>query len=54
MHNAAVARQQQADYVREVAGKTTPSDQIAQARALFDDGVISQSEYDALKTKALV
>lgn len=54
MHNAAVARQQQDAYVREVAGKTTPSDQIAQARALFDAGVISQSEYDALKTKALV
>jgi hypothetical protein len=54
MHNAAVARQQQDAYVREVAGKTTPSDQIAQARALFDAGVISQSEYDALKTKALL
>ena len=54
MHNAAVARQQQDAYVREVAGKTTPSDQIAQGRALFDAGVISQSEYDALKTKALV
>jgi hypothetical protein len=54
MHNAAVARQQQDAYAREVAGKTTPSDQIAQARALFDAGVISQSEYDALKTKALV
>lgn len=54
MRNAAVARQQQDAYVREVAGKTTPSDQIAQARALFDAGVISQSEYDALKTKALV
>jgi hypothetical protein len=54
MHNAAVARQQQDAYVREVAGKTTPSDQIGQARALFDAGVISQSEYDALKTKALI
>jgi hypothetical protein len=43
-HNAAVARQQQDAYVREVAGKTTSSDQIAQARALFDAGVISQSQ----------
>jgi hypothetical protein len=31
-----------------------PSDQIVQARALFDAGVISQPEYDALKSKALV
>jgi type VI protein secretion system component VasK len=51
----AVARQTAQDaHIREVAGHQTPSDQIAQARALFDAGVISQSEYDALKTKALV
>jgi hypothetical protein len=51
----AVARQSaQEAYIRDVAGHTTPSDQIAQARALFDAGAISQSEYDALKTKALV
>ena len=41
-------------HIREVAGRTTPSDEIAQARALLDAGAISQSEYDALKTKALV
>jgi hypothetical protein len=51
---AAMQRQRQDDYIREVAGKTSPTDQITQARALFDAGVISQSEYDALKTKALV
>jgi hypothetical protein len=51
---AEAARQQQDAYIRQTAGQTTPSDQIAQARALFDAGVISQSEYDALKTKALV
>jgi hypothetical protein len=49
-----VARQQQDAYIREVAGQTTPADQIAQARAMLDAGAISQSEYDALKTKALV
>ena len=54
MRSASIQRQNQDAYIREVAGKTTPSDQIAQARALFDAGVISQSEYDALKTKALV
>jgi hypothetical protein len=51
---AAMQRQQQDAYIREVAGQTTPTDQIAQARAMFDAGAISQSEYDALKTKALV
>jgi hypothetical protein len=54
MRAAAMQRQQQDAYIREVAGQTSPTDQISQARALFDAGVISQSEYDALKTKALV
>ena len=51
---AVVQREAQDAYIREVAGHTSPTDQIAQARALFDAHVISQSEYDALKTKALV
>jgi hypothetical protein len=54
MRAAAMHRQQQDAYIRETAGQTTPTDQITQARALLDAGVISQSEYDALKTKALV
>jgi hypothetical protein len=51
---AELAKQQQDSYIRHVAGQTTPVDQIAQARAMLDAGAISQSEYDALKTKALV
>jgi hypothetical protein len=54
MRASAMQRQQQDAYIREVAGQTTATDQITQARGLFDAGVISQSEYDALKTKALV
>jgi hypothetical protein len=46
-------RQQQDAYIRDVAGHTSPAEQITQARALLDAGTISQPEYDALKTKAL-
>jgi hypothetical protein len=51
---AATRQSSQDAYIRQVAGKSTPSDQIAQARALFDAGAISESEYEALKSKALV
>ena len=52
-HGEAV-RQQQDAYIRDVAGKASPVDQIAQARAMLDAGVISQAEFDSLKAKALV
>ena len=46
-------RQQQDTYIREVAGKSSPVDQIAQARSMLDAGTISQAEYDQLKARAL-
>jgi hypothetical protein len=53
MHDAAVMRQQTDAYIREVATSATPTDQIAQAQQMLNDGVISQPEYDRLKEKAL-
>ena len=50
-------RQRQDEYIRGVAATSAPSspaDQIAQARALFDAGAISEPEYETLKSKALV
>lgn len=39
-------------YIRQVAGKS-PAEQIADAKALLDSGVISQEEFARLKAKAL-
>lgn len=40
------------EYIREVAGKS-PAEQISDAKKLWDDGVITESEYQQLKAKAL-
>jgi ABC-type multidrug transport system fused ATPase/permease subunit len=47
------AQQQMDDYVKKTASAANPSEQIAQAKKLLDDGAISQQEFDALKQKAL-
>ncbi len=49
---AATSRQAASAYVRELAG-TGPASEIAQAKALLDAGTIDQSEFDALKKRAL-
>ncbi|WP_223693933.1 SHOCT domain-containing protein [Leifsonia poae] len=46
------AQSQADDYIRQVAS-TSPADDIAKAKALLDQGVITAGEFDALKAKAL-
>jgi hypothetical protein len=36
-----------------MAGSTTATEQIASAKALLDQGAITQAEFDSLKSKAL-
>jgi hypothetical protein len=48
------AQKQQETYIKEVAATATPADQIAKARTMLDEGTISQSEFDTLKSKVLV
>jgi hypothetical protein len=45
-------QQAQDDYIKQVAG-TSPSEEIAKAKALLDAGTISQAEYESIKAKAL-
>ncbi|ANZ28408.1 hypothetical protein A4U64_23625 [Rhodococcus sp. WB1] len=40
------------EYIRQVAGKS-PAEQIADAKALHDSGVITQAEFEQLKATAL-
>ncbi|QNN52820.1 SHOCT domain-containing protein [Nocardioides mesophilus] len=53
--SALEAKARQDAYIKEVAGGSkAPTEQIAEAKAMLDAGVISQAEYDRLKEKALV
>jgi hypothetical protein len=47
------ARADMDDYVRSVAASGGAASEIEKAKQLLDSGAISQTEYDALKQKAL-
>ncbi|NIK59288.1 SHOCT domain-containing protein [Kribbella shirazensis] len=53
MASHVAAQEQQEAYIKQVASSASPTDQIAQASAMLDKGTISQSEFEALKAKAL-
>ena len=51
---AAQQRQaEQENYIKSLAGPSSPADEIARAKDLLDSGVIDQAEFDAMKSKAL-
>jgi putative oligomerization/nucleic acid binding protein/phospholipase D-like protein len=41
------------DYVRSVASSSSPTEEIAKGKELYDAGAITQAEFDQLKAKAL-
>ncbi|MET0433786.1 MAG: SHOCT domain-containing protein [Cellulomonas sp.] len=51
--SAVAARRAGDAYIRDVAGSASPGQQIAQAKALLDEGAISSEEFAALKDHAL-
>ena len=47
------AKSQMDQYVQSVAGASDPTAQIGKAKALLDQGTITQAEFDQIKQKAL-
>lgn len=47
------AQKETEEYVRSVAHIASPAEQIASAKALLDEGTITDAEYQQLKAKAL-
>ena len=50
---AQAAKSEMDEYVKSVASQSDPSEQIAKAKTLMDQGTISQAEFELIKQKAL-
>jgi hypothetical protein len=53
MAGARQAQVQSDDYIRSVAGSSSPAAEIEAGKQLLDSGAITPAEFEALKTKAL-
>jgi predicted PurR-regulated permease PerM len=53
MGEAQAAQAATDEYIRQVAGTSTPADEIATAKQLLDSGAITPGEFDRIKTQAL-
>jgi len=53
MAGARQAQAQSDDYVRSVAGTSSPAAEIESGKQLLDSGAITPAEFEALKAKAL-
>ena len=53
LERAQAQRAQFDDYVRDTAGGGGAAGEIAKAKSLLDSGAITQTEFDAIKQKAL-
>jgi hypothetical protein len=53
MRQMETQKAQMDDYVRSVAGSGGAASEIEKAKGLLDSGAITQSEYDAIKARAL-
>lgn len=53
VERATTARQEMDDYVRSVATEGGAAAEIERAKGLLDSGAINQTEFDAIKAKAL-
>lgn len=47
------AQARQDDYIRSVASTSSPTEEIAKAKTMLDAGVLNQTEFDAIKQRAL-
>lgn len=52
MQSSLQARESTEQYIRSVA-TASPTDEISQAKTLLDSGAITQSEFEAIKARAL-